>query len=116
MGCDGPPSEVTSLITSTGQYLKNKGPFPCLTYATLRDLLDAQGVSWKYYTPKITVHGGDIWDAFDAIDAVRHSSEWGTNVSWPETNIFADITNNALPAVSWVIPDGQNSDHPAQKA
>ncbi|MGB6520742.1 MAG: alkaline phosphatase family protein, partial [Candidatus Cybelea sp.] len=29
--------------------------------------------------------------------------------------IFNDISSNALPAVSWVVPDGQNSDHPAQK-
>ena len=26
-----------------------KGPFPCFSYATMRDLLDAQSVSWKYY-------------------------------------------------------------------
>jgi phospholipase C len=45
---------------------------------------------------------------------VRYGPEWTTNISSPETNIFQDISNNALPAVSWVIPDGQNSDHPAQ--
>jgi hypothetical protein len=47
------------------------------------------------------------------ISAVRNGSEWGTNVSWPETNVFNDISNGALPAVSWVIPDAANSDHPA---
>lgn len=38
----------------------------------MRDLLDAKGVSWKYYTPTITTHGGDLWNAFDAIKAVRY--------------------------------------------
>jgi phospholipase C len=43
---------------------------------------------------------------------VRYGPEWGTNVSWPETKIFTDITNGNLPEMSWVIPDGVNSDHP----
>ncbi|MGB8908628.1 MAG: alkaline phosphatase family protein [Candidatus Cybelea sp.] len=114
-GCDAAPGVVTSLLTSSGQYLANQGPFPCFTYNTMRDLLDAKGVSWKYYTPTITTHGGDLWNAFDAIQAVRYGSEWTTNISSPETNIFKDISGNAFPAVSWVIPDGQNSDHPAQQ-
>jgi phospholipase C len=114
-GCDAPPGTTTSLLTSSGEYEPNQGPFPCLTYETIRDLLDAKGVSWKYYTPDIHTHGGDLWNAFDAIKQVRNSPEWTTNVSSPETNIFSDITSNQLPAVSWVIPDGQNSDHPAQQ-
>ena len=115
-GCDAPPGTTTTLLTDTGDYEKGAGPFPCLTYETLRDLLDAKSVSWKYYTPKLTDHGGNIWNAFEAISAVRNGSEWTTNVSSPETNIFSDISANALPAVSWVVPDGQNSDHPAQQA
>ncbi len=57
-----------------------------------------------------------IWSAFDAIRAVRYGPEWGANVngpaSTPETSIFTDITNGTLPAVSWLVPDNQNSDHP----
>ncbi len=120
-GCDSPTGTTTTLLTSQGQYLQDEGPFPCTNqfpsssyYKTLRDLLDAKNVSWKYYTPNIQTHGGNIWNAFDAISAVRDGPEWTTNISSPETNIFQDISNSALPAVSWVIPDGQNSDHPAQ--
>ena len=36
----------------------------------------------------------------------------GTNVSIPETNIFTDISGGTLPAVSWVIPEDADSDHP----
>jgi phospholipase C len=114
-GCDAAPGVTTSLLTDQQQYLYLQGPFPCFTFQTMRDLLDAKGVSWKYYTPSIKTHGGDIWNAFDAIQDVRNGSEWGTNVSWPETNIFNDLSSGTLPAVSWVVPDGQNSDHPAQQ-
>jgi phospholipase C len=118
-GCDSPPGTTTSLLTTSLKLEKNAGPFPCTSdfpasgsnYQTLRDLLDAQSVSWKYYTPQTGTPGG-IWSAFDVIAPVRYGREWGTNVSWPETNIFTDISYNSLPAMSWVIPDSANSDHP----
>ena len=117
-GCNAPAQTVTSMLTKTGQYLKGGGPFPCLTYSTgtLRDKLDAKHVSWKYYAPphkNNTV--GALWNAFAAIDAVYNGPEWATNISMPETNIFNDITNSQLPAVSWVVPDQVDSDHPHLK-
>jgi phospholipase C len=115
-GCDAPAGTRTSLITTKGVILRGKGPFPCWTYptGTLRDVLDAKGVSWRYYVPpyKANTPGGD-WNAFAAIDAVRHGPEWQNNISIPESNILNDIPNHKLAAVSWVIPDQFNSDHPA---
>ncbi|MGC9993616.1 MAG: alkaline phosphatase family protein [Candidatus Cybelea sp.] len=132
-GCDAGKYTHTELITTSGKY-DNEGPFPCSDkfpsyasgdYETLRDLLDNAGVSWKYYTPcfigspsscscgTICKGGaGATLNAFDVIYPVRHGSEWGTNVSMPETNIFSDISAGTLPAVSWVIPEDKNSDHP----
>lgn len=112
-GCDSPPDTTTSLITQYNEYLPSEGPFPCFTYRTLRDVLDQRGLSWRYYVPAVGKDfGGNAWNAFDAIKAVRYGPEWGDNVTTPETSIFTDISRNTLPAVSWVIPDFQNSDHP----
>jgi phospholipase C len=135
-GCDSGPNSKTSLITKSGKYLpyQQKGPFPCTNkfpsssyYETIRDLLDAKGVSWKYYSPCFkgynpnncddgcpSICSGGILNAFDVVAAVRYGSEWGTNVSMPETNIFGDISGATLPAVSWVIPSDANSDHPGE--
>ncbi len=122
-GCDSPAGTVTSLITTKLKYLKDAGPFPCTSsfpssgnsYLTLQTLLDGKSpaISWKYYVPQFADYQpGALWNAFDVISTVRHGPEWGTNVSWPEKNIFNDITKGALPAMSWVIPDEANSDHP----
>jgi phospholipase C len=112
-GCDAPAGTVTTLITAGNRYLTDQGPFPCLDYRTLRDTLDAKGLSWRYYSPVVGQGiGGNLWNAFDAIAAVRHGSEWSTNQASPETKVFTDITRDSLPAVSWVVPDFQNSDHP----
>ena len=114
-GCDAPksPPTTTSLMDYNRDYLLNKGPFPCFTYRTLADLLDEKGVSWKYYAPLYKYnYSGALWNAFAAIDAVRHGPDWNADVSMPETNVFNDITNGTLPALSWVIPEQPNSDHP----
>ncbi|HKU80916.1 MAG TPA: alkaline phosphatase family protein [Candidatus Tumulicola sp.] len=111
-GCDAPSGTTIPLLKQSGQYVAY-GPYPCESYETLRDLLDAKSVSWKYYTPELEGSGlaGVYWDAFDAIKAVRNGPEWNANISSPETNIFKDIAKGRLPAVAWVVPDGKNSDH-----
>jgi phospholipase C len=138
-GCDAHPSVITHVINIDG-LVTETGPFPCTNkfkiksagYVTLRDVLDAADVSWKYYTPCFSTakqpgcspssncDGGvdgcdaDELNAFDVIYPVRYGSEWGSNVSWPETNIFSDIKANALPAVAWVIPEDAENDHPGE--
>jgi phospholipase C len=119
-GCDSPPGAYTHLVTQHNVELspkKERGPLPCskyftTKYRTLRDLLDAQSVSWKYYLPPSNKIFGKLLSAFDVVWPVRNGPEWTTNVITPETAIFSDISNNSLPAVSWVIPDEPESDHP----
>jgi phospholipase C len=121
-GCDAPPGTTTPILVWTGSKINRKpsGPLPCTkdfgssstSYTTLRDLLDATSISWKYYSPAV-LHGvGGLWNAFDTIAAVRYGPEWSTNVTTSPTVIFDDISAGTLPAVSWLIPASTNSDHP----
>lgn len=114
-GCGAVSPAKTDLITTTLKYERDRGPYPCLSYATLQELLDAHSVSWKYYTPSVTMDlGGELWNAFLAISSVYHDrAEWRAHISSPNTTIFTDISSNRLPAMSWVIPDAVDSDHPA---
>src|ERR1700722_13401547 len=115
-GCDNmDPKTVTSLLVWKDNMVKgefNGGPFPCYTYATLRDLLDAKSVSWTYYSPPEPHGTGALWNAFDAIDAVRNGPEWNTNIQ-NSTKLLSDISGSSLASVAWVVPDDNNSDHPA---
>ncbi|MBV9056598.1 MAG: hypothetical protein JO351_08170 [Candidatus Eremiobacteraeota bacterium] len=137
-GCDHVGTskvDPTSLITNAGKYLKDQGPVPCTNdfpysgskYATLATLMDAKNVKWKYYVPCFVgwnqnncdkgcpnTCAGSTLNAFDVIYSVRYGPEWGTNVSMPETNIFTDITNQSLPAMSWVMPEDNDDDHPGE--
>ncbi len=115
-GCDAqPPGTKTSILVWYQHTLKDefKGPYPCMSYLTLRDRLDAKKVSWKYYSPPVT-STGKYWNAFDAIKAVREGPEWTKNIADP-TVFFSDIKAGTLPSVSWVVPDNPDSDHPQTK-
>jgi phospholipase C len=103
-GCDSPPGSLVPLIDPSGSEAQRT--FPCFEHPTLMDLLDAKGLSWKYYTPFPYY----LWSAADAIRHLRYGPDWA-NVSVPETNIFNDISQGRLPAVAWVVPTAQNSDH-----
>jgi phospholipase C len=114
-GCDANRKVRTAIIKrGSNEVYPDGGPFPCLKYATLRDLLDAKKVPWKFYAVYVHDFNAGIWSAFDAIKAVRYSSEWQTNVTHSPLDIFTDITKHQLPAVSWITPDADNSDHPAE--
>jgi phospholipase C len=95
------------------------GPDPCFplngsgpssTYPTIADLLDAAGITWRYYVqPKAQ---DSYWlNAFEAVKAVRYGPDWQNNISMPDTNVLDDITNGDLPQVSWVMPHKGASDH-----
>ena len=115
-GCTAPVNEVVQLIDpATGLESKANEVYPCFDRPTLTDLLNAQGISWKYYAPS----AGSIWTAPNAISHMcgpAHStactaSDWTNNVVLNQKQILTDITNNQLRDVSWVIPSGQASDH-----
>jgi phospholipase C len=121
-GCIAPPGTTVSLIDPQGN--ESSTGYPCYEHPTLTDELDAKGISWKYYAP----NAGSIWTAPDAIQHMCGpnatppnatdctGAEWTNHVvlytSGDPAPTLTDIANNQLPAVSWVIPSGHNSDHP----
>jgi phospholipase C len=120
-GCTAPPEEFVYLIDPFGA--ESSTIYPCTDHPALSDELDAKGITWRYYTPS----AGSLWTAPNAIQHVCGpnatppnatactSSDWMNNVVFYTTQspapILTDIAMNQLPAVSWVIPAGVNSDH-----
>jgi phospholipase C len=119
-GCAAPVGASVPLIDPSGN--ESSSTYPCFEHPTLSDELDAKGVSWRYYTPSAT----SIWTGPNAIQHICQAqtqkgklactgTAWN-NVTIPPTSVLTDIANNQLPAVSWVIPSGSNSDHPGSTA
>jgi phospholipase C len=124
-GCVGAPNQFTFLIDLTNpnpQTNETTQSYPCGDHPTLTDLLDANHVSWKYYTPGVN----GIWNAPVGIEHMCLPSTGAPNgvpectgliftqhVVLSNTQVLTDAASNQLPAVSWVIPTGQASDHSA---
>ena len=105
-GCDAAPDEIVPVMSSRGVI---SDVFPCFNVQTLADTLDDAGLSWKYYAPSKGEHGYNL-STYDAIDHIRNSNEWNTNVV-PITQFVTDALNGQLPSVSWVVA-GIYSEHP----
>ena len=105
-GCAAPANATVAEIDPSGS--ENHTTYPCFEHPVLMDLLDAKGLSWRYYsTGKV-----GIWDAPLAIAHLHAGPDAAFDVA-PETTVLSDIANGTLPAVSWVIPSGAESDHAA---
>jgi phospholipase C len=94
-----------------------------LTYMLHRD-----GVSWGYYVSAgtqpdcknanaVTCKAGpqnaatpDIWNPLPGFSTVKQDGQL-SNIQ-PAANFFQAARTGALPNVSWVIPNGENSEHP----
>ena len=79
--------------------------WPCIDIRTLPDLLEARGISWKYY-----FSGPDHMHALRMIRHVREGPMWERDV--PEKQLYEDLEMGELPSVSWVIPPPYANDHP----
>jgi phospholipase C len=104
-GCTAPQGETVAMIDPSGN--ESSFQYPCFEHPTLSDLLDAQSLSWRYYTPI----AGSIWTGPNAIQHLRMGPAWTQNVILHQTQVLTDIASGQLANVSWVIPSGQASDH-----
>jgi phospholipase C len=106
-GCTAPAGEFVKLINPSGSEAQKA--YPCYDHQTLADLLDNAGVSWRYYAPS----AGSIWTGPNAIQHLRFGSDWANDVVLKPARVLTDIADGHLANVSWVIPTGQESDHPS---
>ncbi|MGC2449246.1 MAG: Ig-like domain-containing protein [Candidatus Sulfotelmatobacter sp.] len=106
-GCSAPSNVMVQLIDPYGNNTQTQ--YPCFEHQTIMDNLDDAGISWKYYSPS----AGSIWNGPNAIHHLRYGPDWAKNVIMPNSVVLTDIAQGKLAAVSWVMPTGQESDHPA---
>ena len=119
VGCAALKAQRVKVLGPDG---KIDGPpvFPCINHPTMSDVLEANGVTWRYYTPKM----GGAWSGPDSIKhicgPVPYNSEhdacegadYAAHMSLGNpAQVLTDIANCDLQNVTWVIPTAQDSDH-----
>lgn len=117
-GCASRLTTLVAMIDATGSETTAAPQYPCFEHPTLTDLLDTKGLSWRYYAPSPS----SIWTAPNAIEHICQQQTnngvltcmgpiWTSNVIIPQSQVLTDIANGHLAQVSWIIPDGRQSDH-----
>ncbi len=106
-GCDAPIGTFVTTRSARGQI---GGTAPCFDVPTLVDRLNARHINWRYYAPR-QGQPGYIWSTLDAIRHVRYSHQWDTNVL-PWTRFQDDVAHGHLAAVTWLVTDTAESEHP----
>jgi phospholipase C len=117
-GCIAPLTLRVVMINASGSETAQPPEYPCFEHPTLTDLLNTDGVTWRYYT----LSAGSIWTGPVTIHHICQQQtvngklactgpDWTNNVIMPQTKVLTDIANGDLAQVTWVIPDGAASDH-----
>jgi phospholipase C len=96
----------------------------CFSHDTMASLLEQYQYRWRYYTIgfKQTDISNSIWTAPNWIREICQpnttftactGTEWVDNVDLDPADVLRDVQNCKLVDMVWVIPKGQNSDHPS---
>ena len=105
-GCDDQAGVVVNVMDDDGDISDD---YPCFDFQTLADSLQTAGLTWKFYAPPQGIDGYQ-YSSFNAINHIRNTSLWTTNVV-NSTQFVTDAANGNLPAVSWLVA-GLESEHP----
>lgn len=101
-----------------------------LPFATIMDRLQKAKISWKYYVeslawpadqPRIPQHAQffpnpknfTLWNPLPAFKTIGNNPAMMSHLV-SEKEYYRDLRQGSLPAVSWLIPDFQDSEHPPE--
>ena len=140
-GCTAASSLIKEIDINENEAPGYGGGYPCYDHNSLVTLLNSQSIGWKYYAqagtlaktqtslwtapnaikgicvPTPSTQPGDTCTGHDWINYVEsvfpNSTGYPNSFSPILTDLGADPAQQqcALPAVSWVVPDGTWSDH-----
>jgi phospholipase C len=107
-GCDAVGDERFVFVKDPEGNMTKHGT--CFQFPTVGEQLTRIGVDWAYYSA-VPGQPGYFWNAYNGIANVFHTDLWHEHVR-PVDRIMEDIDAGALPAVTWITPRFQLSDHP----
>ncbi len=115
---DAEPDNLRCLVTGTMPTPGYTFHGSAFTWATLPDLLQKAGISWRIYqNPNDNfnggLHGGLAFQSFReaTVNSGSPLYTYGMTLRTP-TDLLDDAVNGTLPQVSWVLPTAGECEHP----
>ena len=75
--------------------------------------LQQANISWKYYNGAADPHAFSLWNPLPGFQGFTSNQQLVSQLVYG-SQFFQDLRNNTLPTVSWIVPNGQESEHPPQ--
>ncbi|MGH2679477.1 MAG: phospholipase C [Actinomycetota bacterium] len=107
-GCDARVDAFVKVLDADGRLTTTR---PCLGIPTVGDQFEDAGIPWAFYSSQ-PYQSGYIWNAYAAFPSIRQTELWTRRIR-PVDHLIEHIEADALPAVTWVTPRYELSDHPA---
>jgi phospholipase C len=107
-GCDSPDSITVPVLRSDGTEEEVRPCFDDVT--TVPNQLTDADVPWAYYSPTAD-QVGYIWATLNSFPSIFKTDLWDEHMR-PVDHLLNDIDAGNLPAVTWIVPRYQLSDHP----
>jgi len=107
-GCDAIGNDVFVFVKDgEGNLTKHD---TCFNFPTVGEQLTGAGVDWAFYSA-VPGQPGYFWNAYNGIANVFHTDQWHQHMRSVDT-LVQDVQAGTLPAVTWVTPRFELSDHP----
>jgi phospholipase C len=110
------PNHLYTVAAQSGGLVNNPGPAVArkesvYDFKTAAELLESNGVSWKYYDEKPDPRLHSLWNPLPGFKNFTPDSVLMKKVV-PLADFFTDIKNGHFPSVCWIVPTGPDSEHP----
>lgn len=109
------PNHLYTVAGQSGGVTKNmkEAPAAGFNFPPLASLLARSNVTWKYYDGKPDPRAFSLWNPLPGFTEFKDNPALMEHLHGTE-QFFADLRNGTLPQVAWVVPNGQESEHPPQ--
>lgn len=82
----------------------------CFSAPLIMDELESRGISWRYYVASDTTTA-EVWNPLPSCASFQNNASRLKNVVSVD-QFLSDLNSGNLANVVWIIPSGENSEHP----
>ena len=113
------PNHLYTVAAQSGGLVNNPGPglggeIGVYNFPTMADLFQNANVTWRYYDEQDPLRH-TLWNPLAGFVAFQKNPALMKHLV-PLGFFYRDIQEHQLPAVSWIVPTMQNSEHPPSDA
>lgn len=114
------PNHLFAVAAEAGGLVNNPfqdvhGQEGVYSFPTLCESLSRAGVSWRYYDAKARPKEHGLWNPLMGFTSFKDNPALSENIV-AFHNFNSDVVHGRLPAVSWIVPTWEVSEHPPYRS